>query len=165
MHVMGASTTSPALPPSCAETTARARRALSRPRCTRVSRQAGRAWLRLLGCAGTQIFATGNEYLERCNGTPAFLAPEMMKPNMRFRGRPTDVYALGACLYTLVFGRIPFSAPNLYKLFQASGGAANRAPSHPRASAHVPRGPSPRSPALAIRSGRRGALAGVMRFS
>jgi calcium/calmodulin-dependent protein kinase kinase 2 len=65
-----------------------------------------------------QIFATGNEYLERCNGTPAFLAPEMMKPNSRFRGRPTDVYALGACLYTLVYGRIPFSAPNLYKLFQ-----------------------------------------------
>ncbi|KAJ9510752.1 hypothetical protein QJQ45_027611 [Haematococcus lacustris] len=68
------------------------------------------------GCS--KIFATGNEYLERCNGTPAFLAPEMMKPNTRYRGRPTDVYALGACLYTLVFGRIPFSAPNLYKLFQ-----------------------------------------------
>ncbi len=28
------------------------------------------------------------------------------------------MYALGACLYTLLFGRIPFSAPNLYKLFQ-----------------------------------------------
>jgi len=68
------------------------------------------------GCS--KVFATGNEYLERCNGTPAFLAPEMMKPNTRYRGRPTDVYALGACLYTLVFGRIPFSAPNLYKLFQ-----------------------------------------------
>ncbi|GIL72516.1 hypothetical protein Vretimale_4302 [Volvox reticuliferus] len=68
------------------------------------------------GCS--KVFATGNEYLERCNGTPAFLAPEMMKPNTRYRGRPTDVYALGACLYTLLFGRIPFSAPNLYKLFQ-----------------------------------------------
>lgn len=66
----------------------------------------------------TQVFATGNEYLERCNGTPAFLAPEMMRPNSRFRGRPTDVYALGTCLYTLVYGRIPFTAPNLYKLFQ-----------------------------------------------
>ena len=33
------------------------------------------------GCS--KVFATGNEYLERCNGTPAFLAPEMMKPNTR----------------------------------------------------------------------------------
>ncbi len=36
-------------------------------------------------CPVPQIFATGNEYLERCNGTPAFLAPEMMKPNTRYR--------------------------------------------------------------------------------
>lgn len=35
------------------------------------------------GCS--KVFATGNEYLERCNGTPAFLAPEMMKPNTRYR--------------------------------------------------------------------------------
>ena len=34
------------------------------------------------------------------------------------RGRPTDIYALGACLYTFVFGRIPFNAPNVFKLFQ-----------------------------------------------
>lgn len=25
----------------------------------------------------------------------------------RVRGRPTDIYALGACLHTFVFGRIP----------------------------------------------------------
>ena len=35
------------------------------------------------------------------------------------RGRPTDVYALGACLFTFVYGRIPFSAPSVYQLFQA----------------------------------------------
>ena len=29
------------------------------------------------------------------------------------------MYALGACLYTFVFGRIPFNAPNVFKLFQA----------------------------------------------
>lgn len=67
------------------------------------------------GCS--KVFAS-NEYLDRCNGTPAFLAPEMMKPNSKYRGRPTDVYALGVCLYTLVFGRIPFSATSVFKLFQ-----------------------------------------------
>ena len=34
------------------------------------------------------------------------------------RGRPTDIYALGACLFTFVYGRIPFSAPTVYQLFQ-----------------------------------------------
>lgn len=28
------------------------------------------------------------------------------------------MYALGACLYTFIFGRIPFNAPNVFKLFQ-----------------------------------------------
>eukprot|EP00884_Botryococcus_braunii_P004062 jgi/Botrbrau1/13657/Bobra.0292s0007.1 len=68
------------------------------------------------GCS--KLILSGNEYLERCNGTPAFLAPEMMRPQSRYRGRPTDVYALGACLFTFVYGRIPFNAPNVFKLFQ-----------------------------------------------
>ena len=34
------------------------------------------------------------------------------------RGCPADVYALGACLYTFVFGRIPFSAATVMKLFE-----------------------------------------------
>lgn len=34
------------------------------------------------------------------------------------RGRPTDIYALGVCLFTFVYGRIPFSAPTVYQLFQ-----------------------------------------------
>lgn len=35
------------------------------------------------GCS--KLILSGNEYLERCNGTPAFLAPEMMKPHSRYR--------------------------------------------------------------------------------
>ena len=30
------------------------------------------------GCS--KVLFTGNEYLEKCTGTPAFLAPEMMRP-------------------------------------------------------------------------------------
>ncbi|KAK9800910.1 hypothetical protein WJX73_010144 [Symbiochloris irregularis] len=76
----------------------------------------GNVTLSDFGCS--KVIMSGNEYLERCNGTPAFLAPEMMRPHSRYRGRPTDVYAMGACLYTFVFGRIPFNAPNVFKLFQ-----------------------------------------------
>ncbi|KAK9823463.1 hypothetical protein WJX72_002919 [[Myrmecia] bisecta] len=76
----------------------------------------GNVTLSDFGCS--KVIGSANEYLERCNGTPAFLAPEMMTPQSRYRGRPTDIYALGACLYTFVFGRIPFNAPNVFKLFQ-----------------------------------------------
>ena len=41
-----------------------------------------------------------------------------MRARLR-RGRPTDIYALGACLFSFVYGRIPFSAPTVYQLFQA----------------------------------------------
>ena len=68
------------------------------------------------GCS--RVFVTGNEYFDRFRGTPAFLAPEIMKRQTHYRGRPVDVYAMGVCLYALVFGSIPFSANNLYKLFQ-----------------------------------------------
>lgn len=50
------------------------------------------------------------------------------------RGRPTDVYALGACLYTFIFGRIPFNAPNVFKLFQVVQHEPLRFPESPAVS-------------------------------
>ncbi len=59
-----------------------------------------------------------NDLIDRCNGTPAFLAPEMMTPGATFRGRPADVYSLGTCLYTFIFGCIPFTADSVSELFK-----------------------------------------------
>jgi [calcium/calmodulin-dependent protein kinase] kinase len=67
---------------------------------------AGRVALSDFGCS--KVLADSEAEFDRCNGTPAFLAPEMMRPNARYRGRPADVYALGACLFSFVFGCIPF---------------------------------------------------------
>ena len=47
------------------------------------------------------------------------------------RGRPTDIYALGACLFTFVYGRIPFSAPTVYQLFQVVQTEPLRFPEEP----------------------------------
>lgn len=60
------------------------------------------------GCS--RVFVTGNEYFDRFRGTPAFLAPEMMKPQTHYRGRPVDVYAMGVCLYALAFGALSAAA-------------------------------------------------------
>ena len=84
------------------------------------------------GCS--RVFVTGNEYFDRFRGTPAFLAPEIMKRQTHYRGRPVDVYAMGVCLYALVFGTIPFSASNLYKLFQKVQEEPIRFPSTPSVS-------------------------------
>lgn len=35
------------------------------------------------GCS--KIIMHGDDTLDRCNGTPAFLAPEMMRPNSKYR--------------------------------------------------------------------------------
>lgn len=92
----------------------------------------GNVTLSDFGCS--KLIISGNEYLERCNGTPAFLAPEMMRPQSRYRGRPTDIYALGACLYTFVFGRIPFNAASVFKLFQVVQHEPLRFPTQPQVS-------------------------------
>lgn len=57
-----------------------------------------------------------------CNGTPAFLAPELMcplkeRPSLAIAGCAADVYALGTSLFACIYGRIPFAASSVPSLF------------------------------------------------
>ncbi len=54
----------------------------------------GNVTLSDFGCS--KVIMSGNEYLERCNGTPAFLAPEMMRPHSRYRSASLHSMQTGA---------------------------------------------------------------------
>lgn len=52
-------------------------------------------------------------------GTPAFRAPETLKQGTRqYCGRASDIWALGATLFSLVFGNVPFVAQSVPKLYE-----------------------------------------------
>ncbi|MEM7602492.1 MAG: serine/threonine-protein kinase, partial [Verrucomicrobiota bacterium] len=54
----------------------------------------------------TDSIETHTRYGE-VRGTPGYLAPEQADPKQGVKGRHTDVYSLGAMLYTLVTGKTP----------------------------------------------------------
>lgn len=54
---------------------------------------------------------------ERIFGTPAFMAPELIRNEPP--GPPTDLYALGVMLYLMSTGRLPFSGDTRMAMFRA----------------------------------------------
>lgn len=52
-------------------------------------------------------------------GTPAFRAPETLIPGQHlYSGKAADIWALGATLYTLVYGNVPFLASSVPAVYE-----------------------------------------------
>ena len=74
----------------------------------------GNVTLSDFGCS--KVIMSGNEYLERCNGTPAFLAPEMMRPHSRYRCA-SRAWSWGLKMDTT--GAVPGPAAGVHHCWQA----------------------------------------------
>jgi tetratricopeptide (TPR) repeat protein len=70
----------------------------------------GRVRVTDFGLAKCQADGTGLTHTGQLLGTPSFMSPEQVSGDPDRIGPATDVYALGATLYTLISGRPPFQA-------------------------------------------------------
>ncbi|MDA0990847.1 MAG: protein kinase, partial [Verrucomicrobia bacterium] len=68
-----------------------------------------------LGLARTMTGMTRDLYSEDVMGTPPYMAPEQIEGNVELDYR-TDMYALGAMLYHLVTGEMPFAGYDMDKV-------------------------------------------------
>lgn len=61
---------------------------------------------------GVSWLSKPNELLfEQC-GTPAYIAPEILKDE-GYVGKPVDVWSAGVCLFAMLYGSVPFKAENM----------------------------------------------------
>jgi len=64
-----------------------------------------------IGDFGVSKKITQNELLfEQC-GTPAYIAPEIVR-ELGYKGYPVDIWSAGICLFAILYGNVPFKAQN-----------------------------------------------------
>jgi [calcium/calmodulin-dependent protein kinase] kinase len=70
----------------------------------------------------SEFFAASDADLTNTAGSPAFMAPESLlqgdgKTPNSFRGKATDVWAMGMTLYCFVYGKVAYESKNLLELY------------------------------------------------
>ncbi|KAJ2162618.1 hypothetical protein GGF46_000491 [Coemansia sp. RSA 552] len=52
-------------------------------------------------------------------GTPAFTAPELCQGTHEVSGEATDIWSLGVCLYSFIYGMLPFEGSSVFEVLDA----------------------------------------------
>lgn len=47
-----------------------------------------------------------NDILTEKRGCPAYVSPEILRPNSTFSGKSADMWSMGVILYTMLIGRL-----------------------------------------------------------
>lgn len=72
----------------------------------------------LIDLGSSKNFIDDDIILTRKGGTPAFQSPEILLEKGPYSGKAADMYALGTCLYMLLFSRSPHEADGVADLLQ-----------------------------------------------
>ncbi|XP_061729620.1 serine/threonine-protein kinase 40-like [Cydia pomonella] len=77
-------------------------------------------------CLGTHL-GSDRDLLKDQRGSPAYISPDvlMCKP---YLGKPSDMWALGVVLYTMLYGQFPFCDTSLAQLFSRIQAASYNIP-------------------------------------
>lgn len=62
----------------------------------------------------SKVVNKGEVMRDQC-GTPAYIAPEIIKDN-GYYGFKADIWSAGVVLYAMLFGTVPFKANNMQEL-------------------------------------------------
>lgn len=67
---------------------------------------------------GFSVVVNGNRgHLKIFCGTPSYMAPEIVRKEDSYEGKPVDMWALGVLLHVMLSGSLPFKAPSEPELF------------------------------------------------
>ncbi|UYV81851.1 hypothetical protein LAZ67_20002691, partial [Cordylochernes scorpioides] len=89
-------------------------------------------------CLGKHLLST-NDLLKDQRGSPAYISPDVlseqsMGPGMPYLGKPSDMWAMGVILYTMLYGQFPFYDSVPQELFRRIKAADFHIPSDGRVS-------------------------------
>ncbi|KAF9109121.1 hypothetical protein BGX27_007970 [Mortierella sp. AM989] len=67
----------------------------------------------------SEMFKKGNDMTKKSAGSPAFMAPELCRPDHgEVSGRATDVWSMGVTLYCLRYGCLPYVSSSILEMQQ-----------------------------------------------
>ncbi|KAJ1966059.1 hypothetical protein GGI12_000324 [Dipsacomyces acuminosporus] len=78
--------------------------------------------LRISDFGESVLLKQHGEKVRGTTGTPAFMAPELCQGADEVSGEAADIWSLGICLYSFIYGRLPFKGSTLPEVFESIAG-------------------------------------------
>lgn len=86
-------------------------------------------------CLGKQLL-NENDYLHDQRGSPAYISPDVLSASHQnpYKGKPSDIWALGVVLFTMLYSQFPFFETKPAALFKRIKSVDYKIPKHTKVS-------------------------------